>query len=289
MMRRTLFSAAAAVWLALVVVSAAEAQAPVPAPVPDPHAGHQMPAPAPAAQDPEGAPVPPITDADRAAAFPPDLHGHAVHDGAINYFVLFDQLEWQVSDEASGVSWDNKTWIGGDRNRLWLRTEGESSDGRLEDAEAQVFFGRAIARWWDVVVGARQDFRPGPGRTWAAVGIQGLAPQWFEVEVTAYVGESGRTAARLEAEYELLLTNRLVLQPLVELNLFGKSDPVRDIGSGLSTADVGFRLRYEVKREFAPYIGAVWQRKFFGTADHARGAGEGVGGWKLAGGLRMWF
>ena len=148
-------------------------------------------------------------------------------------------------------------------------------------------YGRAIARWWDLVAGVRQDFRPG-SKTWAAIGIQGLTPQWFEVEATAYVGEAG-AALRLETEYELLVTNRLVLQPLTELNIFAKPIPEQQIGAGLSTVEAGLRLRYEIRREFAPYVGAVCQRRFGGTADYARAAGQDVSGWRAAAGVRTWF
>jgi len=232
--------------------------------------------------------IPPITDADRAAAFP-DVEGHGVHDNAVNYYVLFDQLEWQRGDSGGGVSWDSKGWIGRDRDRFWFRTEGSGTGGRLGNSQTHLVYGRAIARWWDVVVGVRQDLRPGPAQTWAAVGVQGLAPYWFDVEATAYVGASGRTHFRFETEYELLLTNRLVLQPLVEVEIYGKSDPEHGMGVGLSTADTGLRLRYEFRREIAPYVGMTWSRKFFETADLAEAAGDRATGARLALGLRLWF
>lgn len=279
----------------LVSASAAFAQTGTPAPV-DPHAGHAVAPPVakpadslPADPQVPVTPIPAVTDRDRAAAFPQDLDGHAVHDGAVQYMVLFDQLEWQSDGLTSGLSWDTKTWIGTDLNRVWLRSEGESADGGIEDAEAHALYGRSFARWWDVVVGVRQDFRPGPSQTWAAIGIQGLAPQWFEVEATLYVGESAATLARFEAEYEVLLTNRLMLQPLIEVNLFGKALPERGIGAGLSALETGLRLRYEMRRELAPYVGLVWHRKFFGTADQARAAGDSVGGWRAVTGVRLWF
>ncbi len=258
---------------------------------PDPHAGHVMP-PAKPAQNASGestTPIPPVTAEDRAAAFPKDLHGHAVHDRAINHYVLFDQLEWQFSGVTKGGIWDIKSWVGGDLNRIWIHSEGASEGSSLEEAEAHVTYGRSFSRWWDVVAGVGRDFRPGPGQTWATVGIQGLAPQWFELQATLYVGESATTMARFEAEYELLITNRLVLQPLVELNLYGKAIPERGIGAGLSAAETGLRLRYEVRREFAPYVGVVWHREFGGTADFSRAAGHDIGGWRLAAGLRTWF
>ncbi len=231
--------------------------------------------------------IPPLTDEDRKAAFA-DVRGHTVHDNAVHYFVLADQLEWQ-SVAGGGLNLDTKGWVGRDRNRFWFRAEGESEDGDLGEAEAHLLYGRQFSRWWDVVGGIRQDFEPGPAQTWAAIGVQGLAPYWFEIEATAYVGASGRTQARLEVEYELLLTNRLVLQPLVEVELFGKSDPERGIGAGLSTTEAGVRLRYEFRREFAPYIGVIWNRKFGGTADFAETAGEEVGGARFVTGLRLWF
>ena len=271
----------------------------------DPHAGHRQPQAPPAttpkpatddehahhagAQKPELPPfIPPLTDADRKAAFP-DVEGHAVHDKAIHHFVLLDQLEWQTGSGASGVSLDTKGWVGRDRDRFWFRAEGESADGRVEDAEVHVLYGRQIARWWDLVGGIRQDFRPGSPQTWAAFGIQGLAPYWFEIEATGYVGASGRTQARFEVEYELLVTNRLVVQPLFEADFFGKSDPERGIGAGLSTTELGFRLRYEFRRELAPYVGVVWANRWGKTADFAKDAGEDTGGARFVTGLRLWF
>lgn len=233
-------------------------------------------------------PIPPVTEADRAAAFPPGLEGHGVHDQRFNYFVLFDQLEWQGGG-GGGVSVENTTWIGSDVNRLWLRAEGESQDGRVEGAQVHGLWGRSFSRWWDVVAGIRQDFRPGDPQTWVAFGVQGLAPYWFEIEATGYVGAGGRTHAQFEVEYDVLLTNRLILQPLVEIELYGKRDPGRGIGAGLSSIETGLRLRYEVRRELSPYIGITWDRKLFGTADLARAAGEDVGGARLAFGLRTWF
>jgi copper resistance protein B len=218
-----------------------------------------------------------------------DHGGHTVHDRAINYQVLFDQFEAQLVHGEPGLRWDSRSWVGGDRNRLVVRTEGEAVDGVLDTAEAQVMFARSIGRWWDVVAGVRFDARPSPSHTWAAIGIQGLAPQFVDVQATAFIGQAGHLAARLEVEYELLLTQRLVLQPLVELSLSAMEDADRGIGTGLSTGEVGFRFRYELRRELAPYAGIVWHRKLFGTADFARERNEDVGGWHLVSGLRWWF
>jgi copper resistance protein B len=225
------------------------------------------------------------------AAFAQDVDhgGHTVHDRSINFQVLFDQLEWQFVHGEPGSRWDSRSWIGGDRNRVWIRTEGDAVDGVLDTAEAQVLVGRSFSRWWDVLAGVRFDAKPSPSHTWFAIGIQGLAPQFLEVQATAFVGQSGHIAARIEVEHELLLTQRLVLQPLVELSLSGKADPDRGIGAGLSTGEVGFRLRYEITREFAPYTGVVWHRKLFGTGDAARARSGDAGGWHLVAGLRFWL
>jgi copper resistance protein B len=232
--------------------------------------------------------VPPVTEEDRSAAFPPDVQGHTVHDRAVNYFVLIDQLEWQNGTNVESFEWDTKGWIGGDRDRFWFRTEGREEDG-VEQAQAHFLYGRAISAWWDLVLGVRQDFRPGPAQTWAAVGFRGLAPYWIEVEATAYVGEAGRTHFRFETEYELLLTNRLILQPLAEIEIYGKSDPEHEMGAGLSTLDAGLRLRYEIRREIAPYIGVAWREKFGETADLAEAAGKKTGTTQLSVGIRLWF
>lgn len=232
--------------------------------------------------------IAPLTDADRAVVLS-DGPGHAMRDSAVHYFVLFDQLEWRARGGPGDVSWDTRGWIGKDRDRLWFRTEGEGNRERLGGTQAHLLYGRAISRWWDAVVGIRQDVRTGPPQTWAAIGLQGLAPYWFEVEATAYVGPAGRTHLRLETEYELLVTNRLVLQPLVELEVYGKADPARRLGAGLSHVDAGLRLRYEFRRELAPYAGVVWVRKFFGTADLARSAGERSSGARWTVGIRTWL
>lgn len=257
-------------------------------PAQDPHAAHQQPAAEPPPAQSDYTNVPPLTDADRQAAFP-DVEGHSVHDRAMHSYVLIDQLEWQRGDGANGFNWDSRGWIGGDRDRFWFRTEGEGEDGDVDTAHAHLLYGRAIARWWDLVAGVRQDFRPGATQTWAAVGIQGLAPYWLDIEATGYVGASGRTQARVEVEYQLLLTNRLMLQPIVEAEIYGKDDPERRIGAGLSTLETGLRLRYEVRRELAPYIGLSWTGQYGKTKDFAEEDGRSTGGVRLVSGVRVWF
>ncbi|EXL30438.1 copper resistance protein B [Pseudomonas fragariae (ex Marin et al. 2024)] len=233
-------------------------------------------------------PIPPITDADRAAVY--TIHaGHQVHDSAINSYFLADKLEWQDANDGRALAWDLSGWIGGDIDRLLLRSEGERTNGKTEEAEIQALWGHSISPWWDVVAGARQDFKPGAPQTWAAFGLQGQAISDLDIEATAFIGEAGQTAARLEADYDLQLTNNLVLQPTAELNFYGKNDPQRGNGSGLSTSEFGLRLRYEITPQFAPYVGVSWDRSYGKTADYAREDDEDTQDARLVVGVRMWF
>jgi copper resistance protein B len=232
--------------------------------------------------------APELTDEDRKAAFP-EVGGHPAHDNAVHALVLFDRFEWQSAPDASGARWDNQTWVGRDRDRLWLRSEGRAADGTLKDADVHVLYGRMIARWWDAVAGVRQDFEPGTARTWAAFGLQGLAPYWFDVKATGYIGEGWQTALRFDIDYDLRVTERVLLQPRIELNLYGQDDPERGLGAGLSSAEPGVRLRYEIRRELAPYLGVAWEQRFGGTADFAEAAGEPATGVRFVSGVRWWF
>jgi copper resistance protein B len=186
------------------------------------------------------------------------------------------------------VAFSNTGWVGGDINRLWFRAEGEGADGAIDDGSAHVLYGRAIARWWDVVGGVRQDIQPG-ARTWLAFGVQGLAPGFFEVQATAYLSDAGQTAAQVEVEYDLLLSNRLVLQPVVEVNLYGKGNTALGVGRGLSTGEAGLRLRYHIRREFAPYVGVTWVRAFGDTATLTPHDDVPNGAPRLVTGVRVWF
>ncbi|MBS7458834.1 copper resistance protein B [Coralloluteibacterium stylophorae] len=249
----------------------------------DPQHAAAVPAP-----PPTGLPVPMPTDADRAAAFP-DLHGHATHDQRVVGLLQFNRLETWHGDEASGQAWEAQGWVGTDWNRLWLRSEGERTGGHTESADLELMYGRPVARWWDLVAGLRHDIAPGAGRTFAGIGVVGMAPYMFEVSATAYVGEGGQTAARVEVEYETLLTNRLILQSQVEAEAWGEDDPRRGIGSGLATLEAGFRLRYEVTRRFAPYLGIAWERTHGGSADLRRADGGPEHDTRVVAGLRFWF
>jgi copper resistance protein B len=253
------------------------------------HAGHG----APAADEP--------TESERAH-IPPDPPQHVMgdmstermielmqmEDDAEYSMLLLDQIEWQRLDGPDALAWEFDAWYGDDYNKIWFETEGERVDGE-EDGRIEVMWDRIIAPWWSLQTGVRQDFGPGPTRNWLDLGIQGMAPYFFEVDAALYVGEQGRTSARLSAEYDMLITQRLILQPEVEVRLFGKDDPENGIGSGLSDLEVGLRLRYEIRREFAPYVGLHWERKFGQTADLARDEGEDTNELSIVTGLHVWF
>ncbi len=231
--------------------------------------------------DPPQHVMPPMSDAEMA-------HVMQMDDTASLFMFKLDTFERAKSDDAYSTAWNAQAWYGGDFDKLLVRSEGEREHGAT-DARVEAFWNHAFASYWDWQLGARRDFGSDPSRNWAAFGVQGLAPYWFEVEAAAYVGEGGRTAFGVRAEYELLLTQRLVLQPEIELNFYGRDDRVRGIASGLNDAEFGLRLRYEIRREFAPYVGIV--RKYrrdavspgFGIEPVSRSETQ------IVAGLRLWF
>jgi copper resistance protein B len=220
------------------------------------------------------------------ASTPAGVPAHSTLEDPFNRSFLFDELEMHDSDD---LAWDGTFWVGHTFNKLVARTEGEKSGGDTERADLELLWSRSVARWWDVVAGARADFEPGASKSWAAVGVQGLTPQRFELEATAYIRDAGEIAARFEGEYELLITQRLILQPQVELNWYGQSDRERGLGPGLSTGETALRLRYELRREVAPYVGVVRKRKFGATADAARANGEDADDTRWVAGVRLRF
>ena len=215
----------------------------------------------------------------------------AEHGGTTTYYVLADRLEYQTNDGNPLLLLDGQAWWGGDRNKLTLKSELEYDfdASRFEEAEFQALWTRPIARYFDMQAGVRHDFVSGDDRTFGVLGIQGLAPYWFEVDAALFVSGEGDVSARFEAEYELLLTQRLILQPRTELNFAAQSVPEVGIGSGLSTAELGLRLRYEIKRQYAPYVGVSWTRSGGETADFVRAAGDDPGAVSFVAGLRLWF
>jgi copper resistance protein B len=214
--------------------------------------------------------------------------GHAAHDDGIFRYVAVDRLEGWDGDPG-GLAWEAHAWIGTDLDRLWLRSEGEHRGGRSERASFEALYGRAVAPWWDLLVGVRHDDAPGPARDFAAIGVAGVAPGKFDVAATTYLGTAGQAALRLEVSYDILLTQRLVLQPLVEINAYRRDDARRGIGSGLSTAEAGLRLRYDITRQFAPYVGWVRERAFGQTAALRRADGEEGEDARFVAGVRFWF
>lgn len=213
----------------------------------------------------------------------------AMEDDPLLYKIMIDQLELPDSGSKDPLSWEGQGWLGKDLKKLWIKTEGERVKGETKEFEFQALYSKPIARYWDFQLGARYDFKPTPGRSWGVIGLQGLAPYFFEVDAAFFIGESGRMALRLEAEYELLLTQRLILTPEVEVNFFGQNDPETAVGSGLSDVEVGLRLRYEIRREFAPYIGINRWKKYGNSADFARAAGGDISDTQIVAGVRLWF
>jgi copper resistance protein B len=223
------------------------------------------------------------------APAPVGLPAHSMLEDPLNRFILLDELETHEQDGDRELAWDATVWAGYTFNKLLVRTEGEKHGGTTEDAELELLWSHAVARWWDVVAGARADFEPGPTQSWAAFGVRGLAPYRFGLEATAYLGDGGRSAARLEAEYELLITPRLILQPQLELDWYGQADEAHGVAPGLATAEAALRLRYEFRREVAPYVGLVRERKLGATADRARAAGDDPDDTRLVAGMRLRF
>ena len=203
--------------------------------------------------------------------------------------ITIDQLEKRDANSSKPFAWEVQGWAGYDLDKFVFKTEGERADGETEKAELQLLYSKAIDPYWDIQFGIRHDFYPKPTQDWAVIALQGVAPYYFETDASLFIGEDGQTALRLESEYEMMLTQQWVLSPEIELNIHGKNDEEREIGSGLSNIEAGLRLRYEVKREFAPYIGIHWEKKFGQTADYAREEGEDTSDAQFVIGIRAWF
>ncbi len=203
--------------------------------------------------------------------------------------LMVDQLEYRFGDGDNPLAWDAQGWIGKDLNKLWIRSEGEYLHDQIDETELQLLYSRAIAPFWEAQIGWRGDLEPNPTRNWLALELEGLAPYFFDVEASVFLGENGRTAARLKLEYEFLFTQKLILVPEFEVNLYGKDDPAVGIGSGFSDMEAGLRLRYEIRREFAPYIGVNWLHLFGDTADYAAEEGNDTDTVQFLVGIRTWF
>lgn len=266
-------------------------------PAADPHAGHAMPAASPVAigtdLPPGDAPAPPApmphaADALWGAPAMAQARDRMMADeGGGQRFaqVLVDLAEIR---SGGGYRWEGEGWWGGDLNRFVVKSEGEGND-RVESAEVQALYSRAIGPYFNLQAGVRHDIRPTPTRTFGVVGIEGLAPYWFEIDAAAFLSTRGELLARVEGYYDQRLTQRLILQPRVELNLSAQDIRATGTGTGLTDAELGLRLRYEVAREFAPYVGIQWERRFGDTRRFARDTGGDSGGIAVVAGVRAWF
>lgn len=214
-------------------------------------------------------------------------------DDQLFTLVKIDQLEYRHQDGNDLIVWEGQGRIGDDENKFTLKTEGEyvrnADEEPFENAEVQLLYQRMISDFFDAQIGVRQDIKPDPSRTFGVIGINGLAPQWFETDASFFVNHKGDTSLRLEAEYDILFTQRLVLEPSAEINIAFSNDEKTGVGSGLSDVELGLRLRYEITREFAPYIGINWERKIGNTSDFARAQGEDSDVFSLVAGLRIFF
>lgn len=213
-----------------------------------------------------------------------------IHDDPLVAKVQLDKLETARSNQGDRYqSWDGRIWAGYNMNKLWLRSEGTLSKGKTEEGNVELLWGHAISPFWDSILGFSRNLATGPSRNWLALGVQGVAPYEFETEATLYLGPSGRTAFRLKTSQDWLFTQRLILTPELEMSFYGKNDPSYSLGSGLSDAAIGLRLRYEVSRKFAPYIGVSTKRSFGNTASMAKAEGLAVSQQSLIAGVRVWF
>ena len=217
-------------------------------------------------------------------------HLETFHGGQKIGQVLFNLAEYQFRKGRDGYEWNGEAWYGGDINRVWLKSEGEGEFGRpVERAEVQALYSHAIGPYFNLQGGLRYDFKPNPSRVYAMIGVEGLAPSFFEVEGALFLSNKGELLARAEGYYDQRITQRLILQPRAELNFAAQSSRETGIGSGLSDAELGLRLRYDISRQFAPYVGVQYQHAFGATRRFQREAGEDPAGWSIVTGVRTWF
>lgn len=264
------------------------------------HAGHTMPMPAPMPMPaaPAAQSSPPTTNGPpRAAdaiwgaeAMRPSRDQLRIENGGQTFtWFMADRAEYRASKNADGYLWDVQGWWGSDSDKLWLKSEGEGSFGApAEQAEVQALWSHAIAPFFDLQTGIRHDLA-GPSRTHAVIGVQGLARYRFELDAAAFLSTRGELTARIEAELDQRITQRLIAQPRAELNLSAQDIPELGIGAGLDRASLGLRLRYELRREFAPYIGVEHEWRMGRSADFARARGDSAAATSFVAGVRLWF
>lgn len=258
------------------------------------HLQHDTPQLAPDAEDPASqsatehvAPAPPTSTMDGMSDAEMN-HIMQMNDNPTIGTVRIDRIEWSRVDRDDGLVWDIVGRYGTDFDKVAIKSEGERSDS-VTHSKNELLWEHIVSRWWSLQTGIRYDSHEGPSRTWAAFGMHGLAAYWFDVDASVYIGDAGRTALRVASEYELLLTQRWILQPRLELNAYGKQDAENDLGAGVSDGELGLRLRYEIRRELAPYLGVSWTRRFGETAHFAQEAGIERDEVAYVLGLRAWF
>ncbi|HEY6528031.1 MAG TPA: copper resistance protein B [Cellvibrionaceae bacterium] len=216
-------------------------------------------------------------------------HMHDHGDNPLLGYILVDHLEAYKDDENTVYALDAQGWVGKDLEKFWLKTDVSYSDGKTQEAEIQALYSRALLPFWDMQMGVRHDARPAPSRDWLVLGVQGLAPYWFDINTALFIGQSADVAARVQMEYELLLTQQLILTPDVTADFYGQNDAETGTGAGLSEVNAGMRLRYEIKREFAPFLGVNWTRAFGNTADFLQSHEEAVSDTQWVIGIHAWF
>lgn len=217
-------------------------------------------------------------------------HLYTMHGGQNFYQVLGNLAEYQARKGRDGYRWDAEAWYGGDINRLWVKTEGDGDFGRsVGEAQVEALYSRTIGPYFNLQGGVRYDFKPNPSRAYAAFGVEGLAPSFFDVEAFVYLSNKGDVLAEFEGSYDQRITQRLILQPRIDLNFAAQDVRENGIGSGLSSGEVGLRLRYDIRREFAPYVGVSYGRRFGDTARFTRAEGDGARSTSFVLGVRTWF
>lgn len=218
-----------------------------------------------------------------------EVPGEPVHDNPFLFFGMVDRLEYQSNEGGPKYVWDVFGYAGGDYNRLWIESEGEGLFGKeLDAAELQVLYNRAITPYWNIQAGARYDFRPNPSRWYGVLALEGLNVYWSEIEADLYVSDEKDVSFRFEAEFNEYITQRLVLQPRAEVNIQAQDVKDLGLGAGVTGFEVGLRLRYEIIREFAPYIGVSWAQTVGETAARLP-PGEDAGVVSFVAGVRAWF
>ena len=266
----------------------------------DPHAGHDMSAmPADDSAESEvgdsSAPAPPsdhAADAVFGAGVMAQSRKELAYEvGGMGYsLVMLDLAEVGFQKGRETYRFEGEAFTGGNINRYGVKLEGEGAFGeRIEDLELQALYSRAIAPYWNLQAGVRYDIKPDPSRTYAVLGVEGMAPYWFKINAATFLSNQGEVRARLEGSYDLRVTQELILQPRIETNLSFQDIPAIGIGSGITDFEAGLRLRYEIEQEIAPYIGVEWRKQFGDTARFTQAAGEDPSSVSFVAGIRIWF